>query len=63
MLPADAFGTAGAARGVVHEADQVNHLLASGCLLGQGAELLVTVAQDDDVGVVDDLLEVGVEQL
>ena len=44
-LPADAFGAAGVAGRLGHEADRVDHLLACWRLLGEGAELLVAVAR------------------
>src|SRR5690606_361789 len=59
-LPADAFGHAIA--GVGHETDQVDHPLAAWRLLYQAGEALIVVAEHDDVGLVDHVFQVAVEQ-
>src|SRR4051812_27320129 len=61
-LPADTFGLTVFGGGAGHEANEVDDLLASWGVVGQSAETLVAVTQDDHVGVVDHSVEVRVEQ-
>lgn len=61
-LPADTFGTTVFGGGIGHEAHQIDNALAFRRLVGEGAETLVAVAKDDHVGVIDDLIEVGIQQ-
>lgn len=45
-----------------HEANQIDDLLAIRNLLGERAKAFVSVAQNNQLGVLDDALEITVEQ-
>ncbi|MNF03155.1 hypothetical protein D3C80_2024230 [compost metagenome] len=58
--PTDAFAAVVAA--MVHEANQVDEVLAFRHLLDEIPEALIGIAEDDDLRIRDDAVEVAVEQ-